>query len=420
MCSFFMPPLTPLPIIEHWDCHSCGLCCRDSIVPLDDEDLARLRAQHWEDRPEFQGVPTTVRMRVNNSREILAQKDDGRCVFLTDQGRCRIHEVYGFDEKPKVCRQFPLQVVPIKGRVLVAIRRSCPTAARGEGRPVTEYFSDLSKLVPETLDRVEQPPPAILGNYRRDWADILTVTGALERILCDTRFPLVRRIVQGLEFCSLLADCKPRKLKQISGRDFAELIRVAAESARDSAGEWFKERSPPKSGQAAAFRQAAAETLRLNPRLHSRLTWRERLQMLRIVIAVTRGKGTTPPLVPDFPRTDFASLERSLGALDLEAIRPLDEYFQTMAASLRYCTLAYRKWSVVDGFRALALQFPIALWSWRWACGNHLDQEKLIPIIGCLDRTHTVSVLTGWRHRRRVDVLAVNGDLQRLAVWYAR
>jgi hypothetical protein len=415
-----MPKLSPLPIIEHWDCQSCGLCCRDSIVPLDEEDVARLRGQKWDEHPDYLGIKTTVRMRILGGREVLAKKDDGSCVFLTSKGLCRIHELYGFDEKPKICRQFPLQPVPINGRVLIATRRSCPTAARGVGRPVTEYFNDLRKLLPATLDTIQPKPPAIINGYRRDWSDTLRVTDALEKMLCDTRYPLVRRIVHGLEFCNLLGDCKPRKLRKIDIRDFAELVRVATESAHESAAEWFVDRQPPKSGNAAAFRQAAAETMRLHPQLHSRETWRDRLRMLRIVLAITRGKGKTPQFVPELPQTDFADLERPLGALDLTLIRPLDEYFQTMTASLRYCTLIYKKWSVIDGFRALSLQFPIALWCWKWACGNQLDGEKLIPIIGCLDRTHTVSILTGWRHRRRVEALAATNQLQRLCAWYAR
>src|SRR5690606_22116906 len=118
----------------------------------------------------------------------------------------------------------------------------------------------------------------------------------------------------------------------------------------ETAGQWFADRQPARRGSAAAFRQAAAETMRLHPQLHSRETWRDRIRMLRIVLAITRGKGKTPLFLPELPQTDFAALEQPLGALDLELLRPLDDYFQTMAASLRYCMLSYRKWSVVDGF----------------------------------------------------------------------
>ena len=50
-------PLKPLPTVERWDCHQCGVCCRGSIVPLSEEDLAKLKAQKWEEQPDLAGTP---------------------------------------------------------------------------------------------------------------------------------------------------------------------------------------------------------------------------------------------------------------------------------------------------------------------------------------------------------------------------
>ena len=41
-------PIKTLPIIERWDCASCGNCCRGSIIPLSDADLQRLSDQRWD------------------------------------------------------------------------------------------------------------------------------------------------------------------------------------------------------------------------------------------------------------------------------------------------------------------------------------------------------------------------------------
>src|SRR3954454_24847959 len=32
-------PIHPLPIVERWSCHQCGVCCRGSIVPLSAGDV---------------------------------------------------------------------------------------------------------------------------------------------------------------------------------------------------------------------------------------------------------------------------------------------------------------------------------------------------------------------------------------------
>ncbi len=100
-------------------------------------------------------------------------------------------------------------------------------------------------------------------------------------------------------------------------------------------------------------------------------------------------------------------------------LAPLDGYFETLIASGRYAALGYRGWSLIDGFRAAALSFAVALWLIRWAAGDDLRSNEIIPIIGGLDRSQGYAPLTGARHRRRVTTLTQDGQLQRLVVWYA-
>ena len=44
-------PSKPLPTVERWDCHQCGVCCRGSLVPLSDEDLASSRHKSGKNIP---------------------------------------------------------------------------------------------------------------------------------------------------------------------------------------------------------------------------------------------------------------------------------------------------------------------------------------------------------------------------------
>jgi hypothetical protein len=125
-------------------------------------------------------------------------------------------------------------------------------------------------------------------------------------------------------------------------------------------------------------------------------------------------------LVAGFRAATYDDLEVPLGALSAELLAPLDAYFETLIASCRYAALGYRGWSLVDGFRAAALSYSVALWLFRWASGSDLRVEEMIPIVACLDRSQAYAPLTGRRHRRRVATLAQEGQLQRLAVWYAR
>src|SRR5688572_28113752 len=111
------PTTMELPVIrtvaeEHWDCQSCGICCRGSIILLSESDLQKIREQQWDDDPDYRGKKLLVRDPRAGSGQRLNQRPDGSCVFLTEAGRCRIHEKFGSEAKPLVCRVFPRQLIP--------------------------------------------------------------------------------------------------------------------------------------------------------------------------------------------------------------------------------------------------------------------------------------------------------------------
>ena len=95
-------PILSLPVREQrYSCHGCGNCCKDFTVQLRERDLQKLREQRWEERL---GEPVTVEFR---DRIWLRQREDGSCVFLQEDGKCRIHAEFGFAEKPTACQLFP-------------------------------------------------------------------------------------------------------------------------------------------------------------------------------------------------------------------------------------------------------------------------------------------------------------------------
>jgi len=412
-------PIRTLPILEHWDCQQCGQCCRGSLVRLDEEDLARLREQHWEEQPEFRGVRTVASHGLFQKTHTLVQKPDGSCVFLTAEGRCRIHELHGFDAKPRICRLFPLQLVPLDNVALLTMRRCCPSAAADTGRPVTKQRAEGRPFLPP--DEQETAPPKILRRWGRDWNDVRLVHGALERLMSDRRFPLVRRWIHILQFCRHLSDCHLRKLKTFDSKSLSDLVDVLESAALEDAGDWFSDRQPPSAAMAVLFRQTAGEYSRLHPRSLVRPNWRQRFGVARTALKLVRGQGPLPNLIEGFPTATFTDLERPHGQLDPKILVPLDGYFESLVASWRYATLGYGNWSLIDGIRAGALSYAVALWLWRWASGPEgIRPEEIIPIIGCLDRGMGYGPLLGGRHRQRVATIAGDGQLERLVAWYAR
>src|SRR4029079_14083271 len=198
-------PIKPLPVIERWDCHQCGACCRGTMVPLSTDDLTHLKAQRWEERPEFQGTPPVVRDSWFGHNYHLAQRDDGSCVFLMTGGSCRIPSEFGGEAEPFVCRIFPLQIVPRDNVSYVTLRRACPSAAADKGRTVGEQLEAARALGREKYRTDAAPrPPAIKPGEFRGWSVARTLLQTFEHLLTDERYPPIRRLVHALALARLV------------------------------------------------------------------------------------------------------------------------------------------------------------------------------------------------------------------------
>src|SRR5687767_14626337 len=106
-------PVRSLPVLQHWDCHGCTDCCRQYLVGVTDEEQARITGQGWESDPAMKGVRLFKRFGGWFSRKkALNSRADGACVFLNEQGGCRIHAKFGSEGKPLPCRIYPFVLVP--------------------------------------------------------------------------------------------------------------------------------------------------------------------------------------------------------------------------------------------------------------------------------------------------------------------
>ncbi len=222
-------PIRTLPIVERWDCHSCGFCCRSTKFKLSDDDLKKLREQQWEKHPDFRGLPIVTRHGWLRKYYQLGKRPDGACIFLTEDNLCRIHRDLGEAAKPLVCRLFPFQLVPLEKFAFVTLRQYCPSAVADNGRPLEEHLQYVAQLAEEGKLTVRPITlPAIFPGCRRSWDDLLLVADVLDRLMHDERYPIVRRLVHGLQFCNLL---EQSRLKEIGGDELAPLLEKLAAAA---------------------------------------------------------------------------------------------------------------------------------------------------------------------------------------------
>ncbi len=389
------------------------------MIPLDDDDVKRLHSQKWHEHSDYRETPIMVSNRSSKKSYRLAQRLDGSCVFLNDNGLCRIHSELGYEAKPTICRVFPLQLVPRNGTVALTIRRACPSSAADKGLALKEHLPFVKQMVRQgRLSPKAIAPPALKTGENREWKTIGLTLETASQLLQDQRYPPVRRIVHVLRFANLLSNAKT---KRMDAKKLNELIEALAQIVSEESKPFFSDRRPPGAYANVLFRSMGIEFARLHPEFHAYPTWSNRLQLARTLFRLVRGSGALPNFEPAFPSAQFDGMEHSLGQLPSSVDYPLARLIETLSASYIYALADRRGWSVVDSIRGLATLFPIGLWLLRWASqGRNPTSEDMISIVVALDRGQGFAPLTGQLQRLRLHLLSTHGELERLVVWYAK
>lgn len=123
---------------QRFSCSQCGRCCRgfDVVVTTTEIDLYRRRnAADWfretdgsiPSRDPFEPVPGSP------SLQRIRKRDDGACVFLSAENRCRIHEELGAAKKPLTCRLFPFAFHTAADGPVITASFNCPTIVANDG-----------------------------------------------------------------------------------------------------------------------------------------------------------------------------------------------------------------------------------------------------------------------------------------------
>jgi lysine-N-methylase len=414
-----MLPVNLLPIVERWDCHQCGFCCRGSIVPLSVKDMERLRLQQWEEHPELRGVAPMTPIAGRRDEMQLAKRADGSCVFLLPDGLCRIHKELGFAAKPLICRMFPLQFIPHERGAVLTLRRACPSAAADQGRALQDYLPDALAYAEEgELLTHGAASPIIKPGEAADWTRARIVLEGLRRITNDERYPPIRRLVHGHEFCRLL---EAAQLAPLDNGRLAELVQVLERNIAEEAAPYFTARQSPTPAARVLFRQTALEVVRLHPRTQQTATWATRFKLPLWAWQMVRGKGELPRVHEGFPQTTFAQLEEPLGRLEPLLYQALARYFETSTASYQFALADKPGWSIVESYRQLALLYPLGLWLLRWAtAGRAPEPTDVYEIICTLDRAQGYAPLNGAKQRNRLRTLERLEQLPALVAWYGR
>ncbi len=131
--------------LQNYSCMMCGLCCRRFLVLLTPEERARIASRDWS---EFEDVPAEFSERINGW--LYFKRGPRGCVFVGENGACRMHAKCGFDFKAFTCRGYPFNIVStFPGEISVLARMDCPAVLANHGKPIREQRRDIEKLVSE-------------------------------------------------------------------------------------------------------------------------------------------------------------------------------------------------------------------------------------------------------------------------------
>ena len=414
-----------LPTIQNWSCHSCSGCCREHGIVITDEERERIERQNWtaadgidEERPLFVREGGLI----GKSWYRFNHQSDGGCVFLQDDGLCRIHAKFGEPAKPLACRIYPYVFHPAGNKVTVSLRFSCPSVVKNLGRPVTAQRKEIreiaNQLVPANVR--EATPPELKPGSSLPWPDLLRFVEALERTMSANDAPVRTRLLRALYWIGLVEQSTFDKLEGQRITEFLDLIGEAAVEEVDRMAEDID--SVSRVGR-MQFRLHAGQYARKDTHATADRSLGGRLRLLHMAWRLTRGTGTLPQLQDCFREVPFDALEGDFGLPPEASEEIFTRYFLVKITGLHFCGRAFYNVPLVEGFRSLALMYPVTLWIARWLAvssdRHSLTGDDVVQALTIADHNHGYSpALATWSARRRVKNLAQLGDTPKLCTKY--
>ncbi|MDA1016006.1 MAG: YkgJ family cysteine cluster protein [Planctomycetota bacterium] len=416
-----------LPTLQNWDCHNCSGCCRQHGVFITPEEKARIESQGW---TAEHGIPANQPLVLKHKTGMfsaasyrLAQQPDGACVFLNEQGLCRIHARFEEAAKPLACRIYPYAFHPKSRQVTVGLRFSCPSVVRNLGTPVVQQAKNIQHIADLALKNTDRDiaAPRLTNTESPDWPDILQFVEALDQTLA-TRDDFTTKLLRALNWIKLVSESKFDKVRGPRLTEFLQLIRDAVAADTPASTE-----TPPRPPAVARvqFRLLVAQYARKDTFADIEAGIRGRWKMLLTALKFARGRGVVPALLDGCVGVQFLALERPFGGLPAEADEIFTRYFRIKIQSMHFCGKAYYDIPLVEGFVSLALIFPTILWLARWRAASQdrevLGVDDVVTAITIADHHHGYSPAFGMSgFRRRVRILDQLGAVTTLCRWYAK
>lgn len=422
-----------LPVIQNWSCHNCGGCCREHLIEITEDEKNRIEKQGWTEQDGIPGDRSVIR-KMGSKRYRLAHKDDGSCVFLNEQGLCRIHAKFGEPEKPLACQIYPYAFHPRGHRITASLRFSCPSVVQNVGTSLEEQRSGLEQLCEQVVAgrQTTMEPPAIHGSEKLSWTDVNRFLEALDTSMQDDSVNFAVRLLRTMEWMNLVERSQFETVQGTRLQEYLQLLLDASCTAQPDND--LPVLRPSRMGR-MMFRQLVAQMARHDTEALAQGGLGTRLGLLQTVLRFSIATGRIPALsesssvatafgeLPDRP-VKFSQLETAHGGRQPAIDELFERYFRVKIQGVHFCGAANDDLSVVDGFRSLALMYPITLWLARWRAArrgqNTIALVDVQAALATADHNFTYSPALGTRSaKNRIRQLAKMEQITALCGWYS-
>jgi lysine-N-methylase len=387
-------PAISLPILtlslheQRYSCHGCGNCCRDFTVQLREADLRKLREQNWDMK---MGGPVTIEFR---GVQYLRQREDGACVFLMEDGLCRIHKEFGFAAKPIACQLFPFHITPGAGGLVQGLNFACQSVLENKGAELRTHGRELSRMAGELEElKLTLAPPPILA--QRLWARKAEERSLIEHVDEWLQGDAVDLPVR-LDGLAWVAQSLARaNFEKVRDDRFEDLLDVLFGALPDEL-----EHHPigPATGRQSKLLRQAVFARTEDPKL-STIAQQGRVRITLGQLSRNRrfksGRGPAPVIGQGWKSANLAQVSDVAPARDdphAAAIEDLmTRWLRATVLGGRAWGAGYYGWSMVDGLQALLLNAACVGWLARLhAAGEErssLQIEDVRAALGRVDRT---------------------------------
>ena len=406
-------PALEAPSGQNWSCHGCSNCCRGGLlITLDSSDRKRIVDQKW---TSADGVDPDSMIVPHGRGFRLGHQADGACVFLSAEGRCRIHARFGEPAKPLACRLYPLTFHPAGPRIAVGVRFDCPSAVQNRGAALSAQLEPMRHVAPFALQGMPAsvPAPPVFAGRPVEWPEFHRVLQRLDALLAGTDAPLAHRLVRGLH---ALTGLEPLPLARLTGRLAEQVIETPFREALTSAAAATLSATSPSLISRVLLRQQVLEQARRTTVRELQQTNRYRWFLLKAAFHFLSGTGRTTELGEGFGPVPFSKVEQVADSRTGEFDALLTRYLRVKLQTVSCCGVAFHGLSLQDGFRALALQFAVIRWLAHWhAAAAGRTQPVTVDFEAAVRRADH-----NWGHGRNpmavLRLLVQRGDLERLVL----